>query len=148
MTPANGGEDYDDPEVAARWLTDQRARVEEYLAGERVRHGAVGDTPAWFVAPYVSVWTVGSVKSPGKVGWWAISGDLPTDYLSGGDAVDARRAVAAFAARWRNAAEYMLRDQDPPDLTIGRPQNRQELGRLLLSRANLLTEFASDDGIW
>src|SRR6267143_18187 len=65
-----------------KWCAACRRRVRKYLAGESVRHGRIGSWPAWHVAPYVSVWAVESQARPGWVGWWVISGDVPTDYES------------------------------------------------------------------
>lgn len=139
---------YDDPKVEARWLAEQRENVERYLQREEVRHRGVAPRPDWFVAPYVSIWRIESLKKPGVVGWWAVSGDLPTDYLSGHDATDARCALAAFAARWRDASASMLRGEEHPDVSIGDSENRRELGDLLCRRAQVFREWADDDAMW
>jgi hypothetical protein len=141
-------DDYADPKVEARWLTEQRESVERYLQREEVRHRGVASQPEWFVAPYVSVWRIESKKKPGAIGWWAVSGDLPTDYLTGRDAVDARSALGAFAARWREAAACMLRGEEPADVTIGDREGRRELGDLLRRRAKIFQEWADDDAMW
>jgi hypothetical protein len=140
--------DYDDPQVQARWLTEQRENVERYLQREEVRHRGVSLLPDWFLAPYVSVWRIESTKKPGSVGWWAVSGDLPTDYSSGHVATDARSALAAFALQWREASACMLRGEQHPDVTIGTNENRRELGDLLRRRAQIFQEWADDDTMW
>ena len=140
--------DYDDKELQARWIGEQRSNVLRYLEAEGVKHRGVASEPVWFIAPIVSVWTVESVNEPGAVGWWAISGDLPTDYLSGNDAVGARSALAAFAKRWREVSGYMLRGENHPTLKIGGPDNRRELGDLLLKRAQLIETWVNGDDIW
>jgi hypothetical protein len=141
-------DNYDDPELQAQWLAERRANVERYLRTEGVRHRGVAAKPEWFVAPYVSVWTVESMKTPGGVGWWAISGDVPTDYLSGHDASDVRSALAEFAGRWREVSGYMLRGEEHPTVTIGRPENQRELGDLLSIRAEIIQSWADDDEMW
>jgi hypothetical protein len=145
---AMGSEDYDDPKLEAQWLAKQRDTVQRYLQDEGVRHRGVASDPAWFIAPYVSVWTVESMKTPGAVGWWAISGDLPTDYLSGHDATDARTALAAFAIRWREVSGYMLRGEKHPTVNIGPPDKRGEFGDLLSRRADIIEEWTNDDEMW
>jgi hypothetical protein len=65
-----------------KWCAECRRQVRRYLAGESVQHGRIGSWPAWHVAPYVSVWAIESRARPGCVGWWAICGDVPTDYES------------------------------------------------------------------
>ena len=141
-------DDYDDPETQACWLAEQRGNVARYLQGEGVQHRGVASEPEWFVAPYVSVWTVESMKAPGAVGWWAISGDLPTDYLSGHDATDARSALAQFARRWREVSGSMLRGEEHPTVRIGRTDDRRELGDLLSRRAQIIERWADDDEMW
>src|SRR6516162_8423168 len=124
-------DDYDDPRLEADWLANQRETVSKYLQDQGVRHRGVAPDPDWFLAPHVSIWTVESMKRPGSIGWWAISGDLPTDYLSGGDAADARVAMAAFARRWHEVSAYMLRGERHPTVTIGPHGQEREFGDLL-----------------
>jgi len=140
--------DYDDPKVEAEWLAKQREAVLRYLQDEGIRHGGVAPDPDWFVAPYVSIWTVESGTRPGAIGWWAICGDLPTDYLSGEDAADARGAMAAFAHRWREVSAYMLRGERHPTVTIGPAGRERELGDLLSRRAGILEDWTNDDEMW
>jgi hypothetical protein len=140
--------DYDDPEVEAAWLAEQRALVEKYLDREEIRYKGVANEPDWFVVPYVSIWVVESSSAPGKVGWWVISGDVPPDYLPGDSAVDAREAVREFGSRWLEVSAYMLRGERHPEINIGPPEMRRELGDLLKRRASILEEWASDDDLW
>jgi len=142
------GDDYDDPKVESDWLVKQRLTVEKYLQDQGIRHRGVSPEPKWFLAPYVAIWTVESLKTPGAVGWWAISGDLPTDYLSGNDASDAREAMTAFAHLWRETADCMLRGEEHPTLKIGPPAMRRELGDLLRRRAEILRDWIDDDEMW
>src|SRR6266446_5228772 len=52
--------DYDDPAVEERWCNEQRVNVTNYLSSQKVKHGRIGDWPAWHVAPYVSIWAIES----------------------------------------------------------------------------------------
>jgi len=143
-----GSKDNDDPKLEAQWLAKQRDTVLRYLQDEGVRHRGVSAKPEWFIAPIVSVWFVESLITPGAVGWWAISRDLPTDYLSGHDANDARTALAAFAGRWRDVSSYMLRGERHPTVNIGPPEHRAALGDLLRRRAQIIEEWTNDDSMW
>jgi hypothetical protein len=131
-----------------RWIRAQRADVTAYLDRHGVQHGDVASQPAWYVSPYVAVWSVESKAKPGVVGWWVISGDLPTDYVSGHDAHDPRSALGHFARQWREASAAMLRGEPHPDMTIGTPDQWPELGDLLQRRSQLLARFAEDGSLW
>ena len=115
-----------------RWEAEQRTTVVSYLDDEGIARAEVGGEPAWAVYPYISLWAVESLKSPGWVGWWAISGDLPTDYCSADGIRDPRSAVRRIAERWNASLE-----QQPSDI---RP--------LLASRVRLLLQWVEDRDIW
>ena len=141
-------EDFDNPEVEAQWFLERREAVLAYLAGEGISHGGIDGDPAWHVAPYVSVWSVGSLAHPGSVGWWAISGDLPHDYVSADNAKSPREAVEAIASLWQEAARYMSRGERHPTFVIGSGERDEELAPLLASRAELLLEWVADPDAW
>jgi hypothetical protein len=69
--------DYDDPDVEERWCEEQRTVVADYLRSQKVRHGRIGEWPAWHVAPCASIWAIESLARPEWIGWWVICGDLP-----------------------------------------------------------------------
>ncbi len=140
--------DYDDPEVETQWFVARRNEVEEYLGREGVAHGQVGEAPAWSVVPYVSIWAVASLERPGCVGWWAISGDLPNDYVSAKNINHPRDAMRAIATLWQEASEYMLRGEKHPTFRIGVGDSDDELAPLLASRAETLLEWADDPEVW
>jgi hypothetical protein len=96
--------DLNDAEEEA-WCKSERDRVTAYQENEGLSHVGVGDWPAWHLSPYVAVWAIESVKNPGWVGWWAISGDLPTDYTTCGPERHPREGIRDIAARWKHAAE-------------------------------------------
>jgi hypothetical protein len=140
--------DFDDPDTDEQWCTERRHEVVEYLQGEGVSHGRIGDRPAWHVAPYVSVWAVDSLDNPGLIGWWAISGDMPNDYVSGSKAGNPREAVQAIASLWKEAAQYMSRGEQHPTFRIGSGEQDEELAPMLASRAALLLEWVADPEAW
>ena len=140
--------DYDDPAVEERWCSERRSQVADYLSGQGVNHGRIGEWPAWHVAPYVSIWAIESMRSPGSVGWWVISGDLPTDYVSADTIKHPREAIRAISARWLEVAGTMRRGGEHPEVTIGGPADRGELASLLETRATALAEYCDDDGVW
>ncbi len=140
--------DYDDATVEEEWCADLRADISAYLSGEGVSHGQIGEWPAWHVAPYVSIWAIESQQRPGWVGWWAIAGDLPTDYVSAKTIKDPRAAVSAFSERWIEVSSYMLRGEAHPDIRIGSSETWPQLGPLLKSRASLLAKWVNENSFW
>jgi hypothetical protein len=130
------------------WVAEQRGVVLAYLQREGVQHREVGEWPAWHLLPYLAVWAIESFAAPGRVGWWAISGDAPTDYVSFADADHPREVMRHFARQWAEVSSFMLRGEPHPDTTIGTPDQWPELGDLLHRRAELLRRYADDDSIW
>jgi hypothetical protein len=136
------------PAPEADWLRRERERVLGYLAGEGVRHGEVALRPDWFVLPYVAIWRVASAAMPHAVGWWVISGDVPTDYVSSRGLRGPRDAMRAIARSWQAVSGSMLRGEPHPDVSIGRSADWPELGDLLGRRARMRQDWADDDEIW
>lgn len=134
---------YDDPKVEEAWLLARRAEVERYLSLAETPHGAIADWPAWHLAPMTSVWAIESLSNPGFVGWWAVSGDHPTDYISSRDLKDPRAALRAICDRWKAYVETM---GDP-----GKPRSdsaRSELEGKLRTRIAVLDECLANDELW
>ena len=140
--------DYDDPETEARWNAERRTEVLAYFEREGIAHADIADAPAWSVAPYASIWAVASRADAGAIGWWAISGDLPTDYVSSDKAATPRQAVSAIASLWVEAAQYMERGEPHPTFIIGTGDRAEELAPMLASRAALLLEWVDDPEAW
>lgn len=140
--------DYEDPATEKQWCLDRRTQVIEYLEHEKVNHGEVADWPAWHVAPYVSLWAVESKKIFGLVDLWVICGDMPTDYISSEAIKHPREALEAFSKRWAKLSSLMCKGERDPSITIGSPENWQELAPLLKVRAEILDEWSRDASLW
>jgi hypothetical protein len=140
--------DWDDPRVEERWCGERREEVAAYLSKEGLSHGEIGLWPAWHVAPYISLWAIESLKRPGSVGWWAISGDLPTDYISSSSIRHPRQALRAFADIWEDVSSHMRAGTRHPSISMGRPEMRPDLAPILEMRVEILRRFADDDSIW
>ncbi len=136
MDPAD-----DEEEV---WCDQRRDDVAQYLRNQGLQHGEIGEVPAWFVAPVISVWAIESLKLPGSIGWWAISGDLPTDYCSADQCRHPRLALKRIAERWRQEIAATQSGDD----RIGATGLDIALMPLLQARAMLLSTFADDDAAW
>ncbi|SFS01069.1 protein of unknown function [Granulicella pectinivorans] len=140
--------DWDDPGVEEQWCNQRREETTVYLHKEGLVHGEIGSWPAWHVAPYISIWAVESLKTPGAVGWWVISGDLPTDYISASSAKHPRQALRAFAETWEDVASHMRDGTPHPSISIGPPEMSSELLPNLEKRSEILRRFADDDAMW
>lgn len=143
--------DYDDPEVEERWCSEQQKIVGDYLRCQQVKHGRIGEWPAWHVAPYASIWAIESLAQPEWIGWWVICGDLPTDYISSADVKPPqhpRKAVRVFAENWLEVVKAWKDGREIENTRIGDPSSHEDLGPLLEARAKLLMEWADDDSLW
>lgn len=127
----------------------QKARqdVEAYLNHFRVPYSRIAGSPDWHVDPYVAIWAVFG-RSASTPGWFAISGDVPTDYVSSDDAPDARSAMRHFARVWGECARAMLDGRPHPHFRIGQPKDWPELQPLLEERALSLHDLAENDSLW
>jgi hypothetical protein len=135
---------YQNPARVREWLFKQRDLVTLYLKGQRIGCDRL-PVPAWDLAPYVAVWSI--------PGCWAISGDLPTDFILHPEEEirGPREAVRFFARRFAEVAECMLAGRRHPVVTIGDPADaagQRQLGDLLARRAELLRGFADNDNLW
>jgi len=139
---------YDSPEVEEQWCSERRNEVANYLQAHQVKHGQIGEWPAWHLMPYVSIWAIESRSQPGRVGWWVICGDLPTDYVSAEKIKHPRDALKAIAARWLSAALSMARGEPSPGFSIGSPADWRALSPQLESRAQLLQGWVDENELW
>lgn len=140
--------DYDNPVVEAQWNAERRDEVLSYLDSEGIPDNHIGFDPAWSLAPYVSIWAISSSANPDAIAGWAISGDLPTDYVASTKARTPREAANAIASLWAEAAQFMIRGERHPTFSIGSGEREEELAPLLTSRAALLLEWVEDPEIW
>lgn len=145
-------DDYDDEEVFAGWLEEQRNRVLEYLEAESFTpdqmEGCVPEGPDFCVAPYVAVWPVMNGRDSDDVAYWVISGDLPTDYVSSEGIEDARGVLAYFAERWTEVAECIKSGEEYPEVDTGPREDWPAQAAILEERANSLRALAEDDTVW
>lgn len=140
--------DYDDPAVEEVWCSSQRDHVTWYLKKQRLSHGRIGDWPAFHIAPFLSLWAVESLKCPGRIGWWALSGDLPTDYISAANAPTPRQALREFAANWSAWTTAVERGAAPRGISLATPGPLPQLVEATRRRVELLLNLAGDDSLW
>jgi hypothetical protein len=142
---------YDDPEIENRWCCERQKIVADYLRSQTVKHGRISEWPAWHVAPYASIWAIESLARSESIGWWVISGDMPTDYISSADIEPPqhpRKAMRVFAQNWLEVVEAWKHGREIENTRIGSQSSHEELGPLLEARAKLLIEWAEKDSLW
>ena len=103
------------------------------------------------VAPYVSIWAIESVGRPEWIGWWAICGDLPTDYISSADVrppQHPRKALRVIAEQWLKYVKSWNDGRGYENFRIRGDYAPKELAQLLETRADLLIKWADDDSLW
>jgi hypothetical protein len=99
----------------------------------------------------VSIWAIESLNRPDWIGWWAICGDLPTDYISAADVEPPqhpRKAMRVFGETWLGVVKAWKAGREIENFRIGDSNSRETLGPLLESRAKLLLEWANDESLW
>jgi hypothetical protein len=140
--------DYADPAVEERWCEERRAQVLAYLQHQGIKHGRVGEWPAWHIAPYASIWAIESAARSDWVGWWVVCGDLPTDSISADQIEHPRDALRAIAQRWLDVAAHTKRGESHPTIRIGTAGSEAELMPLLERRGAILLKWSNDDACW
>lgn len=130
------------------WVMQQREQVIQYLQAQNVIHNGVGNWPAFEIAPHFAIWAIQSKITNGKVGWWAFSGDIPTDYISGLNISDPRQALGHLLKTWQEYLPNLKQGLNPLGVQIGNENNKKELGDLLERRILFLTRFYEDNELW
>ncbi len=128
----------------ANWAAQQRANVIDYLAAHQCEHAGVSLEPRWFLSPYLAIWAIRSKANPERIGWWAISGDLPTDYITCTTERTNADVLTSFSIVWKSVAAYMMNGEWAPNHQIGPPGRQKELAPLLLRRAEMLERLANE----
>jgi hypothetical protein len=126
------------------WCSVQRENVARYLSAQNVAHGEIGEVPAWFVYPVLSIWAIESQIQREKLGWWVLSGDVPTDYCSAAGRGHPRLAMAEIADRWLSEVER----SHPTDSHIGSTGLSITLLGLLEKRAKLIKDIVNNESVW
>jgi len=131
-----------------QWVEKERGGVEAYLEAQGIGSPTVGPWPAFEMAPYFAIWAVESKRQAGKIGWWAFSGDCPTDYVSEDGKCHPRNALKLLLKQWSSYIPQMKTGKQPHQVKFGSGSNLEELGGLLEARVSLLTEWLADDSLW
>ena len=130
------------------WCAARAADVAACVQRQGLEHGRIGEWPAWHAMPYASLWAVESQHRPEWVGWWAISGDLPSDVIAAHDLSLPRDALRAFGKRWVLHGEALDRGDVPPAWAHLPHAALPKLAAQLKKRGAALQVWADDDASW
>jgi hypothetical protein len=130
------------------WVTKERKKVEFYLSKHGIENPNVGPRPAFEIAPHFAIWAVESKQISGKIGWWAFSGDCPTDYVSEDGKCHPRNALKLLLDNWRIFIPNMKKGKQPPNVQFADGADLPLLGELLEKRVTILDEWLSNDDLW
>jgi Domain of unknown function (DUF4826) len=134
-----------------QWCAAQRNVVTSYLDAEGLTHGEIGEWPARHIVPIVSIWVVESLARSGWIGWWVISGEVPTDYIRASTVLPPqhpRKALTIIAAAWLAQAHAAKQPSRAMHAPTGAIALTDELAVMLESRARLLQKSSADDALW
>jgi len=130
------------------WCDARALDVAQCLARHAVAHGRIGEIPAWHAMPYASIWAVESAHRPEWIGWWVISGDLPSDLIAAQGVETPRAALRAFGERWGRHAQALQRGEVPTPWSHLAPSELPAFSALLRRRGVALQQWADDDASW
>lgn len=139
---------FDDPQVEEEWCLIQQEHVEWFLDLQAIQHGRIGEWPAFHIAPHLSVWAIESGVEENLLGWWVITGDLPTDYFSALDIHHPRQVLTAAADRWEKLLTNIEKGITDDEMTIEGLAEDKERQNILRVRIDLLRKTAEPDEFW
>lgn len=140
--------DFEDPKVEEDWCEQQREHVAWFIGQQPIQPGRIGEWPAFHIAPHVAIWAIESGVKENLLGWWVITGDLPTDYFSAMALHHPREVLRAAADRWEKLLHNIRRGLDDNEMTIAGLENNPELQEILRIRIGLLRKTAEPDDFW
>jgi hypothetical protein len=130
------------------WVDGQRSNVEQHLTQQGIDDPTVGPWPAFEIAPHFAIWPVESKTTPGDVGWWAFSGDCPTDHVKEDGPCHPRHALTNLLRKWRTCIPYLKKGEQPPESNFTGDTDMATLAELLQTRVGILEELHGDEKLW
>ncbi len=120
------------------WVRLQFQRANLHLAEQGIVMESVAVAESRYLPPLIAVWKIHGLN---KNVVWAISGDVPVDYLPVAVAADAREAIKHFSYRWQLKAQQII-DNGISD------QTSADYVQLLVGRANMLYDLSESETLW
>lgn len=120
------------------WMRDAYQKAVGFLAQKSIVTESVADSESRYLPPLFAVW---KLKSNEQNWYWAISGDLPTDYLDSSAAKNAREAIRVFSMRWQLQAESIRQ-------TAQGDSNKIKFANMLEMRAENIYGTFENENLW
>ncbi|MCH8531413.1 MAG: DUF4826 family protein [Saccharospirillum sp.] len=131
------------------WLNERQSDLRHYFDSRNILTGGIEAEPFWAKVPYVSIWKIRSVGTPGFDGWYGMAGDHPCDIVGMNNFSDRPRDILRyFAAKWAYAAQRLKRGEDYPEFRIERIEERHKIGLLIEDRSNRLQRWVDENDLW
>lgn len=118
------------------WVREQYQEATKYLATQGLVTDSVIVEESRYLIPFLAIWKLKVIDGSY---FWAISGDLPTDYNTIDAAPNAREAARHFSLKWQMQAENLRKTND---------KEKEKFARLLVSRAEGLYDIFGQDELW
>lgn len=125
-------------ETLSKWVREQFQCANKYLAENGVVYEAVVTEESRYFAPYFAMW---KIKAMDGEFYWALVGDLPSDFSPVSVAPNAREAMRHFAFTWQIRAENILKDEKVVT-------EQKEYAQMLINRAEGLYGFYKQEDFW
>ncbi len=134
------------------WILKQRTSVIGYVNRNIEKHGEIGEVPAFYIPPIISIWAIESTRSPGMVGFWVFSGNLPSDVIPRNwkdNSDNPRKALVRMNNIWKSYVGYLEKGQNPPGVNLGSSdQQCVQMASILSEKIDLFSEMINDEDIW
>lgn len=120
------------------WVRSQFQRANLHLAEQGIVMDSVAVAESRYLPPLVAVWKIHTLD---KQIVWAISGDVPADFVPFSAAPNVREVLRYFSYRWQMKAQQII------EAGI-KEQSTADYVQLLVGRANMLYDMADAQELW
>lgn len=131
------------------WLRERRRDLQGFFASRSIIIGEIDHNPHWAKIPFVSIWRVSSLGTPGFDGWYGLAGDHPCDIVGINNLADHPREILRhFSEKWLYAAKRLKQGDDYGGFHIELITDRPMVGQLIEDRALRLQRWVDEPALW
>ncbi|WP_157957809.1 DUF4826 family protein [Aliidiomarina celeris] len=122
------------------WVREKFQAANAFLAQHGVLTERVLTKDSRYMAPLVAIWKFSIQGVTDKV--WAVSGEVPTDYMDASAAATPRDALRYFCYRWQQKADMILNGDTPPDA------QQKAIAEEFIKNAERLYPLTENNAMW